>query len=199
MPWEQDYSFPPQLWHSSGFTKAGKARSCLCEQSYRANLHHCWWWWVLPALLCQWPHPAEAAQVPPLIPSTVTVEEPFVAQYGHTIFPNLGTYRISPFFSEPPFPSLKADSLDAVALLVSVFQACNPSCQERVLARPPWVMPYPFPAPRLWTSFSFPLSNQTFTVEELGMDSPSLCCPRGRASAGGNLQCLLQKRFLASF
>lgn len=195
MPWEQDYSFPPHPWHSSGFTKAGKARSCLLQSK--------------PPPLLVMVGPASTA-VPVTAPSrdsrgTSTYSlhcccwRAFCGSVWASIFHSLGTYRISPFFSEPPFPSLKADSLDAVALLVSVFQACNPSCQERVLARLPWVMPYPFPAPRLWTSFSFPLSNQTFTVEELGMDSPSLCCPRGRASAGGNLQCLLQKRFLASF
>ena len=128
----------------------------------------------------------------PYLFSTVTDEGPFVAQCGHTIFPSLDASRVSPFPFSLKLPlSLKA-GLDARALLVSILQTCNVPCQEGVLARLPWAMPSPFQAPRLWTSFSFPLSDQTFTVNELSVGSPSLCPPRRRAPQGRSLQ--LQQR-----
>lgn len=92
--------------------------------------------------------------------------------------------------------SLEAGCSDTGVFLVSILQTCNLPRQERVLARLLWAMLSPFPAPRLWTSFSFPPSDETFTVNELVVCSPSLCSPRGRAPQGRSLQHLLQKRFL---
>lgn len=195
MPWEQGLGLPP---HSHGTAQGSQRQGRQGAACYRANFHHCWCEWLLPALLCQWQQPAEAAQVPQLtlhLFSTATVEEPFgsvlshfgsVIQYGHTVFPSLDTHRISPFSLNISL-SLNADCLDTAALLVSVFQVCNLPCQERVLARLPWVRPYPFPAPRLWTSLSFPVSYQIFKVNELGMGSPNPYSPRCRASLDRSL------------
>lgn len=63
----KDYSVPSQQWCSSVLTNGTWPHRGQGAAYDRVDSHERWWWWLLPALLCQCQHQAEALWVPLLI------------------------------------------------------------------------------------------------------------------------------------
>lgn len=180
--------------HSHGTAQGSQRQGRQGAACYRANLHHCWCWWVLPALLCQWQHPAEAAEVLPLILLCSCWRDFWLSTEPLWLSGSVWTYCFSwlRYLKDLSLFSSQNISLSQCWLFGcrSTAGICLPSnlpCQESVLASLPWVRPCPFPASRLWTSLHIPISDQTFKVNELGMGSPNRYTPKCRASLDRSL------------